>query len=182
MATVKYAENIEIRSGLQPDTRDHKASETQLAKIRVYDILIGAISALPVTHGIIVDKQRYYFPTIKRKAAYHGAFLKYFPLFGDFSVVIGGSLDHQYPLEVFLTYRGILVKSLYTFKASSKAITNKLLPNTIDLSIEIADRLNLVNYKHIAESIDKHFLLTLNFSAHWRKFKKQCISFIATYA
>lgn len=176
MATVKYSENINIRSGLQPDTRDHKACETQQAKIRVYDLMIMAISALPVTHGIIIDNQRYYSPTIERKAAYHGAFLKFFPLFGDFSLIIGGSLDHQYPLEVLLTYRGLIVKSLYTFKSSSRAITNGLLPDISKLSARLASQLNKIDYQTIAQKIDNSRAYDLNLSKHWRNFKKQCLS------
>lgn len=174
MATVQYSENTSIRSGLQADTRDLKAKETESAKIRVYDILIDAIGQLPVNHGTIRDNQGYYSPTIERKSAYHGAFIKQFSLFGDFNLIIGGSLDHQYPLEVFLTYRGLLVKCLYSFKSSSRAITNDLLPCASELTERLANKLNQVDYSQVAEKIDDLLKSPITFSKHWRKFKKEC--------
>lgn len=174
MATVQYNENTAVRSGLQADTRDLKARETERAKVKVYDILIDVISALPVNHGTIKDNQGYYSPTIERKSAYHGAFLKYFGLFGDFSLIIGGSLDHQYPLEVFLTYRGLLVKCLYSFKSSSRALTNNLLPAKDMLTEKLAGELSQVDYSQVAEKIDDLLKSPITFSKHWRKFKKEC--------
>jgi hypothetical protein len=174
MATVKYSENANIISGLQGGTRDHKASETERAKVLAYDIMINAISTLPVKHGKVLDNQSYYYPTIARKAAYHGAFIKEFALDEYFQLVIGGSLDQQYPLEICLVYRGLIVKSLYSFKSSSRAISNDLLPKSNDLTMLLANKLNSFNYVDIAWKIDQLNPDVSEFSKHYRYFKQEC--------
>jgi hypothetical protein len=176
MATVKYSENACVLSGLQGGTRDHKASETEQAKIIAYETMINALSLLPVKHNLISDRQRYYNPTIERKSAYHGAFLKLFQWFDGFSLVISGSLDHQYPLEIHLVYSGLLVKSLFSFKGSSRAITNGLLPDKVMLAETIANRLNQLNLVQIADIIDRQvsYKTIEKLPYHFRYFKKAC--------
>jgi hypothetical protein len=176
MATVKYSENACVISGLQGGTRDHKASETERAKVLAYDIMINAISALPVKHGKILDNQGYYFPTIARKAAYHGAFIKEFALDEYFQLVIVGSLDHQYPLEICLVYRELIVKYLYSFKSSSRAISNELLPKSNELTMLLANKLNSLDFAGIAWKIDQLNPNVSEFSKHFRYFKQECAS------
>lgn len=172
--TIKYAENLNLVSGLQADSRRDRGD-----RIDLIDHLLNKIRELPVTEAGVYDMQNYYYKTIARKTAFHGITGKLFNIDkSSLQLLVTWSQDCQYPLQCFLFDQGYIVGHILTLKQTKLSYARL----ACILSDDLIDSINhaIDKYRSNYNAV-RHSLEVSVKSSHFRFFRNQCLAVIDQY-